>query len=252
MSLSGKIALVTGASRGIGHAIALRLAREGATVVAHYGRNAALAAEVVAEIERAGGNAFTLGADLAEREGPQRLIEALDAELRRRYGSTSFDILVNNAGVGGRAVLEEYSEALLDELMQINFKAPFQLMQLASPRLRTGGRIINITSTAARIAYPFFVVYGATKAALEQATVATAAHLGPRGITVNAVRPGAVETELNVGLKDPAFRENLNRITALGRVGQPRDIADAVAFIASEDARWITGAVLEASGGLRL
>lgn len=251
-SLAGKIALVTGASRGIGRAAALMLADSGATVAVHYGTSKPQADAVIGEIASRGGSGFTLQADLADREGPATLFAALDHELQRRFGSTGFDILVNNAGMGSGGVLETVSEDELDRMVQVNFKAPFRIIQLASPRLRDGGRIINVSSTAVRVSQARFVAYGPTKAALESLTTILAVHLGPRNITVNAVRPGATATELNVALRDPAYRERVKGMTALGRVGEADDVAEAIAFLASDRARWITGQHLEASGGLRL
>jgi NAD(P)-dependent dehydrogenase (short-subunit alcohol dehydrogenase family) len=250
--LSGKIALVTGASRGIGRATALRLASEGATLAVHYKSNADAAQATVDSILSAGGGAFAIAADLADRSAPQRLFRELDAELLRRFGSTGFDILVNNAGVGVRGTIEGVSEDTFDRILQVDFKAPFFIIQQALGRLRDGGRIINVSSTAARIAYPWSPVYGPAKAALETLTVSLAKHLGPRGITVNAVTPGTTATDMNAVARDPVASRPFVELTALGRVGQPEDIADVIAFLATDRARWITGQRIDTSGGLRL
>ena len=250
--LTGKIALVTGGSRGIGRATSMRLAREGATVAVHYKSNRQAAEVTVAAIIAAGGAAFPIAADLADPAAPERLFQLLDAELTARFGSTGFDILVNTAGAGGRATIDQTTEADFDRILQVNFKAPFFIIQHALPRLRDGGRIVNVSSTAARIAYAWSPVYGPSKAALETLTVSVAKHLGPRGITVNAVTPGTTMTDMNKVAQDPVAVRPFVEMTTLGRVGQPEDIADVIAFLASDRGRWITGQRIDTSGGLRL
>lgn len=251
--LQGKIALVTGASRGIGRATALRLARDGATVAIHYGNAAGHAEKVVTEIEAAGGCGFAVQADFTDRRAPWRLFELLDAELRRRFGDTKFDILVNNAAAtGGMGVVEEVAEADFDRLVAVNLRAPFFLIQLASPRLRAGGRIINLSSSTTRVAYPAMAAYAPTKAALDCLTLHLAAHFGPRGITVNSVAPGATATERTPPALDPVLAKKLAETIALRRVGQPDDIAEVIAFLASEGGGWITGQRIDASGGQKI
>jgi NAD(P)-dependent dehydrogenase (short-subunit alcohol dehydrogenase family) len=250
--LAGKVALITGGSRGIGRAVSHRLASEGAVIAVHFKSNHDAAAAAVASITAAGGQAFSIAADLVDPGAPETLFRALDAELTKRSGSTGFDILVNNAGVGMRATIEDVTEQDFDRILQVDFKAPFFIIQRALQRLRNGGRIINISSTAARIAYPWSPVYGPAKAALETLTIALAKHLGPRGITVNAVAPGMTMTELNRVAHDPVASRPFIDQTALGRAGNPEDIAEVVAFLASDRARWITGQRIDASGGLRL
>jgi 3-oxoacyl-[acyl-carrier protein] reductase len=248
LSLAGKSALVTGASRGIGRAIALKLAAAGASVVVHYGRNAAAAAAVATEITAAGGKAVTFGADLADPDAVRSFWARLDPIL----GSASLDILVNNAGVGGQATIGTITEADLDRVLQVNFKAPFLLIQGAMPRLRDGGRIINISSMGTRAAYPAMAAYAPSKAALEALTLLLAVELGPRNITVNAVLPGATATDMNTRARDPELSQVIAKTIALGRVGQPEDVADIVLLLASEQGRWITGQRIDASGGQRL
>jgi 3-oxoacyl-[acyl-carrier protein] reductase len=250
-TLSGKIALVTGGSRGIGRAIVARLGGRGALVAVHYRRDRAAAEASVAAVAAAGGAAFALAADLAERAGPGQLIAAFDAALRQRGAAPTLDILVNNAGIGGRQPIDTASEAEFDRLVAVNLRAPFFLIQNALPLLVDGGRIVNVTSTAARIGYPETPAYTASKAALEALTLSVARRLGPRGITVNAVSPGATHTDMNALARDPQSAQQIAAETILGRVGQPDDIAAVVAFLASDEARWITGQVIEASGGLR-
>jgi NAD(P)-dependent dehydrogenase (short-subunit alcohol dehydrogenase family) len=250
--LEGKIALVTGASRGIGCAIALRLAADGALVAVHFNRDRAAAQAVVGTITASGGTAFAIAADFIEASAAEQLFVAFDASLRQRGDKPNLDILVNNAGIGSRQPIETVAPVDFERMIAINLRAPFFVMQQALPRLVDGGRIVNISSTAARISYAETPLYAATKAALESLTLSTAKRLGPRGITVNAVAPGATRTDLNPLARDPDSAKQIASETILGRVGEPEDIAEVVAFLASQQAHWITGQVIEASGGLRL
>lgn len=251
--MNKKIAVVTGASRGIGQAIALRLAKAGATVVVHYGTNRAAADEVVGRIVRNGGASFAVQADMGSVADITKLCNTLKEELARRYGEPRFDILVNNAGIATRATLEETSEAQFERLFDVNVKGPFFMVQRALPLLRDGGRIINISSAVTRIAFPEVAAYSMTKGALNTMTLLLAAQLGPRGITVNAVAPGATDTDMNSDwLRSTEGRESVAGKTALGRVGEPFDIAGVVALLASPDSGWITGQCIDASGGLNL
>jgi 3-oxoacyl-[acyl-carrier protein] reductase len=251
--LNGKVALVTGASRGIGRAIAIRLAQEGALVAVHYGKNRDAAEEVVREIERSGGSAFTLGMELGFSNGVKALYEALDEALKERTGDTHFDILVNNAGIGLIASIEETTEEVFDEIMRINVKAPFFLTQQALPRLRDEGRIINLSSAITRISLPGIPAYSMTKGAINTLTLALSNQLGPRGITINAIQPGFVATDMNaVMLRDPAGQKFGADYSIFGRWGEPADIADVAAFLASPESRWITGQSIDASGGSHL
>ncbi|QGZ65461.1 SDR family oxidoreductase [Paraburkholderia acidisoli] len=251
-NLAGKVALVTGASRGIGRAIALALGRRGAWVAVHYGQSREAAQAVVREIAAADGTAFSLQADLAVESGARQLIDDLRAALLERGVTESFDILINNAGEGLRAPIGEVRSEDYDRIMQVNLKTPFFLIQHALPLLRNNGRIVNISSMGTRAAYPRMSVYAPAKAGLEALTLLLAAELGARGITVNAVLPGATATDLNRDARDPVASRAIAQSIALGRVGQPDDIADIVAFLASHEARWITGQKIDASGGQRL
>ena len=250
MSLQGKIALVTGASRGIGRAIAVRLAKEGAMVVINFQKNAEAAAAVVKEIEAVGGEAFSVQADVGSVRGISSLFEALDAELTKRQGSNHFDILVNNAGIGLQGTVETTSETVFDELMAVNVKGPFFITQKAISRLRDGGRIINLSSALSRHPYPRMAAYSMGKAAINHFTLILAAELGKRGITVNAIGPGLTATDFTARARqDPKVVQMVSAHTALGRIGETEDIAGVAAWLASDDAGWVTGQYIEASGG---
>jgi 3-oxoacyl-[acyl-carrier protein] reductase len=251
--LKGKVALITGASRGIGRAIALRLAQDGALVAVHYAKNHGAAEEVVREIQFRGGAAFAVGADFVSPHGVLDLFAALDAALKERTGETYLDILVNNAGIGQLSTIEELTAESLDEVLNINLKAPLFVIQKALPRLRDDGRIINISSLVTKTAYPNLLGYSISKGAINTLTSALAKQLGARNITVNAILPGLVETDMNAAtLRDPEGRKFAAGISAMGRWAQPEDIADAAAFLASSDGRWVTGHLLNASGGSHL
>ena len=250
MSLKGKIAVITGASRGIGRAIALRLAKDGALVVVNYQKNAEAAAAVVREIEAASGEAFAVQGDVGSLAGISGFFQSLDAQLTKRRGGNRFDILVNNAGIGRDGTVETTSEAAFDELIAVNLKGPFFVAQQAISRLRDGGRIINLSSALSRIAYPRMAAYSMGKAAINHFTLILAAELGNRGITVNAVGPGLTVTDFTAHARqDPRVVEHITAHTALGRLGEAADIAGVAAFLASADSAWVTGQYIEASGG---
>lgn len=252
-SLEGKIALVTGGSRGIGRAIALRLGRDGALVAVHYGRDQRAASSAVKEIESAGGSAFPIGSILGTLSSVEKLFELLDGELVRRTGGSKFDILVNNAGISADSSVEDATEEIFDEVFAVNVKAPFFIAQKALPRLRDGGRIINISSGVTRIAFPNYTAYAMTKGALNVLTLNLAKQLGPRGITVNSLAPGITDTDMSAEFLSTAdARKAAASLSALGRIGRPDDIADVAAFLASNDARWVTGQYVDAEGGLQL
>ncbi|MFF7632309.1 SDR family oxidoreductase [Kitasatospora sp. NPDC008050] len=250
--LSGKTALVTGGSRGIGKGIALRLAAEGALVAVHYGTNESAAKETVSEIEAAGGRAFAIGAELGVPGDAAALWAAFDEALAAHDGGSGLDILVNNAGVGLYGVVGEVAEADFDRVFAVNTKAPYFIIQQGLGRLRDGGRVINISSGVTRIAYPITSAYSMTKGAINTLTLTLAQQLGPRGITVNAVAPGLVNTDMTAELREPAAQAEAAALSIFNRVGEPADIGDAVAFLASDDARWVTGQVLDGTGGSHL
>ncbi|MFF3088368.1 SDR family oxidoreductase [Streptomyces nojiriensis] len=245
----GKNALVTGGSRGIGRAVAERLAADGVTVVLTYASDAAAARETVGRIAKDGGRAFALQAELGSPGSAAALWAAYD-----ELGLDGVDIIVNNAGIGLPIPLGEITEQDFDRVFAVNVRAPFFVVQEALGRLRDGGRIINISSGAARIAMPEILAYGATKGALDTLTLNLAKALGARGITVNSVAPGIVDTDVNAGwLRGNAEAEaHAASLSALGRVGRPDDIADVVGFLASDAARWVTGRVVDATGGSAL
>ncbi|GIP25866.1 short-chain dehydrogenase [Paenibacillus sp. J23TS9] len=251
--LKGKVALVTGASRGIGRAIATRLAQEGALVAVHYGTNRSAAEEVVQDIEQNGGTAFTIGTKLGSLESIQTFYKTLDDLLKERTGDTHFDILVNNAGIGLTTLIEDTTEEAYDEIMKINVKMPFFLIQQALPHLRDEGRIINLSSAVTRISLPIIPAYSMTKGAINTLTLTLSSQLGSRGITINAIQPGFVATDMNAAmLQDPASKKYGADFSIFGRWGQPEDVADIAAFLASSDSRWITGQLIDASGGSHL
>ncbi|MFF0830771.1 SDR family oxidoreductase [Brevibacillus sp. NPDC003359] len=253
-NLKGKIALVTGASRGIGRGIALRLAQDGALVVVHYGRRQEEAEAVVREIEQSGGQAFAIGTDLRTLDGIRDLYAKLDEALLQRTGDHHFDILVNNAGVGQILTLEEATEESFDEVMNINVKAPFFMIQQALPRLREEGRIINLSSFVTRAASPSVFTYSISKGAVNTLTLALAKQLGSRHITVNAILPGIINTEMNAGTlqNNPNGQKYAAGLSTFNRWGEPDDVADIAAFLASSDSRWVTGQLIDASGGSHL
>ena len=246
MLLQGKIAVVTGASRGIGRAIAETLAAEGATVVVNYQSNAAAAEEVVAAITAAGGQALAVAADVSDTAAAEGLIKAaIDA-----FGH--IDIVVNNAGTTRDTLLLSMKEEQWDVVMATNLKSVFNVCKAATrPMLRRkqGGRIINISSVSGIVGQPGQTNYAASKAGIIGFSKSLAKELGSRGITVNVVAPGFVLTDLTAGLPDELVQQTLSYIP-LGRWGQAQEIAHAVAFLASDRAAYITGAVLQVDGGI--
>jgi NAD(P)-dependent dehydrogenase (short-subunit alcohol dehydrogenase family) len=244
--LAGRTALVTGASRGIGRGIAERLGCDGARVAVHYGRNGTAAQETVAAIEAAGGSAFAIGVELGRPGDTEALWEEFDRH------AEGLDILVNNAGIGSARPIEEIGEEEYDRVFAVNVKAPFFLVKQGATRLRDGGRVINISSGLARTAaMPDNMAYAMTKAALDVFTRDLSKVLGPRGITVNSVAPGIIDTDNTAELLhgSPDGWAQAAAYSALGGVGRPADVADVVAFLASDGGRWVTGSWVDATGG---
>lgn len=239
-------ALVTGGSRGIGRAIVRRLSAEGATVTFTYANDEAAAAEVVDEISAAGGRIRAIRADQADiAEIPKVFQAAIDF-------AGGLDILINNAAISTTGPIVDTTEAAYDELMAVNAKGPFFAIQEAGRVLRDGGRIINLSTLNTVVPGPGIALYAASKAALEQFAAVAAREYGGRGITVNCVSPGATDTEMLRGANPPEALAKVPALTALGRLGEPADVADVVAFLAGPDARWITGQNLRVTGGLLL
>jgi len=247
-----QIALVTGGSRGLGRATALALAGRGVDVVLTYQSRRADADAVVTEIEKAGGKAAALQLDTSEIAGFPAFAEGLREVLGRVFGRENFDILVNNAGIGINAPFAETTEEMFDRLMNIHLKGVFFLTQQLLPLIADGGRIVNLSSGLARFAMPGFAAYGAMKAAVEALTRYLAKELGARGIAVNTVAPGPIETDFGGGV----VRDNADANaffaaqTALGRVGVPEDVGGAIAALTAPESRWINAQRVEVSGGV--
>lgn len=246
--LSGKVALVTGASRGIGAAIAKRLAADGASVIVNYAKSPDAAAEVVKSIETAGGKAFAIKADMSQPDA----IANMYAEIKKKFGK--LDLLINNAAIMQRAPLTEVTIEQIDQHLATNVRGYLWSAKHAAEMMTSGGCIINLGSAISRMAYPGSVVYSMTKGAVDVMTRVLAAELGPQGIRVNAVAPGSTRTDMNSEKSGKTKEEEKAEIelTALRRIGEVEDIADAVSLICSDDARWVTGSWFDVSGGIRL
>jgi 3-oxoacyl-[acyl-carrier protein] reductase len=246
-NLSGKTALVTGASRGIGRASALAMAAAGAQVLVHYGSGAAEAEAVVADIRKAGGRADVVAADLAAPDGAHQLAKQV-----RRIVGDRLDILVANAGVSKAATIEDTSVEDFDRLFAINVRAPFFLVQQLLPILGKGSSVVLVSSLAAHATVGTLAAYAATKGAVDTLVKHFASALGERGVRVNAVAPGVVETDMSNFARTDSGRNVTLAMQALKRVAQPDDIAPVVAFLASDQARWITGDTVRVDGGSKL
>ena len=245
--LSGKTALVTGASRGIGRASALALAKAGAQVLVHYGRGAAEAEAVVKAIREAGGRADAIDADLAAPDGAHKLAKQVRGIVGERL-----DILIANAGISKSAAIEETTVEDFDRLFAVNVRAPFFLVQQLLPILGSGASVVLVSSLAARASVGTLSAYAATKGAVDTLVKHFASALGPRGVRVNAVAPGVVETDMSNFTKSEGGRDFTLGMQALKRLAQPGDIGAVIAFLASDDARWITGDTIHADGGSKL
>jgi 3-oxoacyl-[acyl-carrier protein] reductase len=245
--LSGKTALVTGASRGIGRASALALGKLGAQVLIHYGRGKDEAEAVARDIRNAAGRAETISADLAAADGPHALAKKVRAIVGDRL-----DIVVSNAGISTAATIEDTSVADFDAQFAVNVRAPFFLLQQLLPILGEGSSVVLVSSLAAHASVGTLAAYAATKGAVDTLVKHFATALGPRGIRVNAVAPGVVETDMSSFAKTEAGREFTLGLQALKRVAQPDDIGDVIAFLASPQARWINGDTVRVDGGSKL
>jgi 3-oxoacyl-[acyl-carrier protein] reductase len=246
-NLAGKTALVTGASRGIGRATAMALSRAGASVLIHYSSGEKEADEVVAQIRAAGGTAQKVQANLRDADGPHQLARRV-----REVIGARLDILVANAGISNAATIEDTTVEDFDALYAVNVRAPFFLVQQLLPAMCKGSSVVLLSSLAARAAVGALSAYASTKGAVDTLVTHFASALGERGIRVNAVAPGVVETDMSNFTKTDAGRAATLGMQALKRVAQPDDIGDAVAFLASDAARWITGETLHVDGGSKL
>lgn len=245
MNTTGQqVAIVTGASRGIGAAIAERLAADGFTVIVNYSGNQALADQLVRKIEQNGGRALSAKADVSDTAAVAQLFDRAE----QAFGGV--DILVNNAGVIALAPVAEMSDADVDRLIDINLKGTFNTLREAAKRLRDNGRIINFSSSVVGLLQPGYGMYAASKAAVEALTSVLAKELRGRNITVNAIAPGPTATGLFLDGKTPELIERLAKMAPLERLGQPQDIAAAVSFLAGADGAWINGQTLRANGGI--
>jgi len=244
MNASKQVALVTGSSRGIGAEIARRLARDGFRVVVNYAGGAGPAREVVDAIAADGGEAIAVQADIADPTAVAALFDAAEQAFGR------IDVVVNSAGVMKLGAIADYDDTTFDQTVAINLKGTFNVSREAAKRVRSGGRIVNLSSTMVSVRLPTYGVYVATKAAVEGLTQVLAQEMRGRGISVNAVAPGPVATELFLEGKSPEQVDRLAKMNPLERLGQPADIAGVVAFLAGPDGAWVNGQILRANGGM--
>lgn len=250
-NIANKIALVTGASRGLGRNTALSIARHGGDVVLTYQSRAEDAQAVVAEIHAMGRKAVAIQLDTGKVAGFAAFVESLRTALHDVWQRNSFDHLVNNAGHGDYALIAETTEAQFDTLVNVHFKGVFFLTQALLPLIADGGRIVNLSSGLTRMSLPGYAAYASVKGAIEVLSAYMAKELGSRGITVNTVAPGAIETDFGGGVvrDNPELNKTLAAATALGRVGLPDDIGPMIASLLSEDNRWVNAQRIEVSGG---
>jgi 3-oxoacyl-[acyl-carrier protein] reductase len=241
---SNKVAIVTGAAGGIGAAVSERLARDGFTVVVNYAGNVAPAEALVRRIEAAGGRAIAAQADISDPKAVARMFDSAETA----FGGV--DVLINNAGIMQLAAIGDSDDALFDRQIAVNLKGTFNTLREAAKRLRDGGRIVNFSSSVVGLLQPTYGVYAATKAAVEAMTSILAKELRGRNVTVNAIAPGPTATKLFLDGKPQAVIDRLSKLAPLERLGQPEDIADAVAFLVSADGAWINGQTLRANGGI--
>jgi len=241
---NGKVAIVTGASRGIGAAVAERLARDGFSVIVNYSGSVAAADALVRKIEASGGSALAVKADVSDARAVREMFETTVS----KFGGV--DVLVNNAGIMTVSNIADTDDASFDKQIAINLKGTFNTLREGAKRLRSGGRIINFSSSVVGLLQPTYAVYAGTKAAVEAMTSVLAKELRGRNITVNAVAPGPTATDLFLKGKPQAVVDHLAKLAPLERLGEPADIARAVSFLAGPDGAWINGQVLRANGGI--
>ncbi|GAA4741988.1 SDR family NAD(P)-dependent oxidoreductase [Flavisolibacter ginsenosidimutans] len=247
-----RIALVTGGSRGLGRDMALSLARKGLDIILTYRSKKEEADEVVKQIEALGRKALSLPLDMNAFSSLEAFVKALIIELKTVWQTEAFDYLVNNAGMGATVPFEKVTETLFDEFLNVHFKSVYFLTQKLLPHLKEGGGIVNISSGTTRFANPGYSVYASMKGAIEVLTKYWAKELGPKGIRANVVAPGPVETDFNNAAirSNPQMKERLAGLSPLGRVGTAEDIGSVVAFLCTDEAKWINGQRIEVSGGI--
>jgi NAD(P)-dependent dehydrogenase (short-subunit alcohol dehydrogenase family) len=254
MSATTKIGLVTGGSRGLGKDMAISLAEKGTDVILTYVNNKEAADETVKAIETLGRQAVALRLNMGDIKSLDAFVQEVAATLQSKWNTNAFDFLINNAGIGGGVPFEKVTEEFFDDFLNVHFKSVYFLTQKCLPYINNGGRVINISTGTTRFTNPGYSVYASMKGAVEVLTKYLARELGPRGITVNIVAPGPIETDFNNATirNNPKIKEHLTALTPLGRVGAAEDIGPVVAFICSSDAGWINGQRIEVSGGINV
>ena len=254
MSTQTKIALVTGGSRGLGKDMALSIARKGIDVILTYRTNEAEANAVVSEIESIGQQAASLQLDMAQFDSLEHFMQQVLKTLQLKWNTQSFDFLINNAGMGATVPFMQVTEELFNQFLNVHFKSVYFLTQKSVAHMNEGGRIINISSGTTRFSNPGYSVYASMKGAIEVFTKYLAKELGAKGIGANVVAPGPVETDFNNAAirSNPQMKNILGSLSPLGRVGSAEDIGSVVAFLCSDEARWINGQRIEASGGINV
>jgi NAD(P)-dependent dehydrogenase (short-subunit alcohol dehydrogenase family) len=254
MSTTSKIALVTGGSRGLGKDMAISLAEKGIDVILTYVNNKEAADETVKAIETLGRQAVALPLNMADGKALDPFVQQVTTTLQSKWQTNAFDFLINNAGIGGGAPIEKVTEEMFDEFLNVHFKGVYFLTQKLFPYINNGGRVINISTGTTRFTNPGYSVYASMKGAVEVLTKYMAREFGPRGITVNIVAPGPIETDFNNATirNNPKLKEHLSTLSPLNRVGAAEDIGPVVAFLCTNEAGWINGQRIEVSGGINV
>ncbi|HEU4632467.1 MAG TPA: SDR family oxidoreductase [Flavisolibacter sp.] len=249
---SAKIALVTGGSRGLGKDMAIRIAQKGIDVIVTYRTSEAEASDTVAHIQKLGQKSAALHLDLSDFSSLGNFMAQFTGVLQSLWNTASFDFLVNNAGMGATIPFEQVTEEVFDDFLNVHFKGVYFLTQKCVPLMNSGGRIINISTGTTRFSNPGYSVYASMKGAIEVFTKYLAKELGAKGLGANVVAPGPVETDFNNAAirSNPQMRERLSSLSPLGRVGNADDIGGVVAFLCTDEARWINGQRIEVSGGI--